>query len=1610
MATEKNSGQQPSNNLNSVKSNTYVKGLIKDYNDTYVPEGVWINAINAVTSSHKGDAGTIGNEPSTLFCTQVPYTIIGLVRRDSDVWIVFSTNNVLSEIGLFTESSCTYKKVVADKCLGFRRENLITGFAQYNFDCTWSVFFSDGLNPDRTINLDNPPYKFTWDTTNPDCPIKVFDECLDCEQTRLNYLVTPPCISVKKATGAGSLLNGSYQATIAYTINGQKVTSYVTPSNIQGIWEHIGVAGGLEITLSDLDTRFEEYELVIISTVNSQTVARKIGNYSTSQSVVYIDNYSEALPSVPLSLIPLVTPVYEKSDKIFSVNNYLLRSGIYSKYDFNYQPFANNIVTYWQEVEYPSDYYYKGGSNTSYMRDEQYAFFIRWIYNDGDKSASYHIPGREPIPSDLNLVSNQDVLYPNQNKYWQVYNTATTTSGSINQYLPDGGIVTKEGLMGYWESTEKYPISKPQVWGDLCGKNIRHHKFPDNCTTHIHNQGGNKIYILGVRFDNISHPLDADGNPIENIIGFEILRGSREGNRTIVAKGMLNNMREYTSIGNQKVLYQNYPYNDLRPDYFLRNSLTSNQGESPDNSGQPLIVYKNNYFSFHSPETNFNSPFLSYNEVRLYTKEYGTATGQFEYPYGHPKNKLITNASYILGLTFGLGIGLKAAFGTKQPTQAYDTILSYTQAGQIAATYGLFGINGLVGSALATTTGAAPLGISSGNFGFYTAGMSTGTGGGNWGSMQFPQLTETGGDLTGLDFRYYIPGYGNKAAGVGYDLIKYALFIATISYWAGLGLDAALNIIYELLPFRQYALQYNSHAFYSNYKKICPNNTAGNIRRINEDSVYVKDQIQTFDVTYNINNLYRNNYVAVKTQGNFLPISAGDSSIEDKSRQRVRDANIGFNNPINKRITSTTSAYYGGLKIDLENQYGQLEGIVQIPLGMCYVETSPKILNRTYTSGTLFGGDVYINRYTEKNPFFFFVNWMYNLPNGSEFDYSQYGNVLYPRYWGNFTKFDRSSIKVPTSWSSLTTGNPSTNPLLGFILAASAYHHLDRSTSSTNTFLVTSAWFYLFYNGVRDFFVESEVNLAYRDYGDIVSERHYDYKSFTDESRMFRTDIIQSGNYYKYDYSLSVSKLLSNYVSFSAILPRTYDPDIAETCYTYYSGRVLYSLPQDSEQARDSWRIYLPNNYKDFEYDVTAFKPINRTGSLILFKDAEPTSFTGVDQLQTAAGTKITIGDGGLFAQPFQSLVNADDEFEYGSCQDTKSVVNTPYGTFWMSRNTGKILHYTGGSIVDIAMNGMRYWFALHLPYVLTTQFPEFDLLENTVVGLGCQSVYDPVYEIVYFCKRDFKAKSEAVKYNTTGKYFYVEKQSGTEIIELGDPAYFENCSWTISYDPKTKMWISFHDWHPNHLLGSNEHFYSVNDKSFWKHNSVCDSYCNFYGKDYNFEVEVPVNTGAAITTIKSIEYTLEVLNYSADCIDPYHVLDANFDYAMIYNTEQNSGLLKLNLKPYKPNILLNYPIVLQDKIEILFSKEENKYRFNQFWDATKDRGEFSGIQYRMFNTEQNGYRKVLNPTFINYAKSPLQRKKFRHYGNRLILGKTVSNNLKYNLKVSSVKETSSPR
>lgn len=1650
-------------NTNGVKTQSFSKGMNKDTTDIYMADGIWYNAVNAINNSHYGESGSIGNEPSNKYCTQAPYTIIGYAFIRETEWLIFSTNNIDSEIGIFDESKCSYKKVVNDNCLNFKTTHLITVFVKENYDCTFSAYWQDNLNPDRTMNINNVPYICEPVSDNP-CDGEDCTDRLDCDKIRLHPLIQQPCVSIKKAIGSGQIINGSYMATIAYSENGIRLTEYAMPSVPQGIWQDSGFGGSLEINLTDLDQNFEEYELVIISVNTQNAIAKKIGYYNINQKTVVLDTIQGSLETIPLSYIPLRSVVYDRSEKMSVVNGYLIRSGVSTQPYINYQPLANQIATNWVAVEYDTNYYWNGGNITGYMRDEVYSFFIRWIYNTGNRTASYHIPGRASIPSDFLPVTGDDIVDPSEQFAWQVYDTSTRVPASGSE--KDGGVIIAKGNMGYWESTERYPVN-PEVWGDLCYKPIRHHKMPSNETTHIHNQGGDKIIILGVQFTNIQAPLDLDGNPISEIVGYEILRGSREGNKSIVAKGVFANMLEFNINGqtSKKGLMQNYPYNDVRPDPFLSDDYTildNNDNEDPWEFASKLDKYKQNYLSFHSVETNFERPSFGTNYIKIYTEEKGTSTGAFELPYRHPRFKLLTDNAFTLAVAVGLGIALIEALGK--------------------------------------TT------IQGGNF-----PLAAGTGAPNASSPRESGSATTVADLiSGGILASFSSGGQGHALGTVAGIIQFSL---SLGFWIPRGMSVVLDLIRNMSNYRDYVLQYNSHGFFSNYTNV--NNTSvpsgynkAFRRRVQNSMIkYIGMHLQDFDNTYRINNLYRTKFVCLKlTKDLPFPVSA------DNSKKRVKDVSgISYKNPFGE-FTSNIAMYYGAIKVDYQNQYRQLFSVVQIPTDSCVYETRP-LIGTSYSTNTIFGGDIYINRYTEKNAHFFFNTWMLGELDGTEWDYRNHVNGPAPRYWAYFSNYDASDFQINFDWNFPSQLLPDLD-----LATPSDNYRLDAPAGGFTLRLVRkNSWFYLFYNGVRDYFTESELNIAYRTYGVEDTQKFYDVygQSFNDLSTMFRSDIIKVPIFYKYDLSLSASKLFNNLANWGQILPRDYDPRLYSTCFEYFPRRSVYSLRQQAGLRRDNWRNFLPLNYKDFNGRINIIKPLNATGAIMLFEDAEPTTFVGQDQLQTQGGVKVSIGDSGLFQQNFQSLVNADDALSYGSSISSRAAVNTPYGLFFVSQDIGKIFLTGGSNLDEISRNGLKFWFAENLPSKMLEVYPDFPLYDNPVAGIGVQAIYDSMYELVYFSKRDYiPLRNDLLFDDPSGVPYYIcgaedtpspgyveenneedeipqaspstlrcELTSTADTIDAGtpvtlewstlnavsvtmnngignvplngsivvypvnsttyiitltdskgntktcsisikanpipikcpcafdDPKCFEPCNWTVSYDPKAKVWVSFHDWHPTLMMPSYQNFYTINKNKIWKHNDRWDSFCNYYDTDYPWEIEYPVVTPNQVTTLRSFEYYLDVYKFYNDGKDFFHVLDQNFDRAIIYNSEQISGILKMRIKQKNnPLDILANPVVGPDYIEILFSKEENKYRFNQFWDITNDRGEFSGTKLPMWNTKCSGYKKEINPDYVNYNKSPLEHKKFRHYGNRVILRKNISGDNKMILKISNAKNLNSPR
>ena len=289
-----------------------------------------------------------------------------------------------------------------------------------------------------------------------------------------------------------------------------------------------------------------------------------------------------------------------------------------------------------------------------------------------------------------------------------------------------------KGDFSYWESTERYPCNSemfdsssleisfldiPQekrdglkyyadedfatskfIWrndsnniplANFMERGIRHYKYPDNSLIPFMSDSSmapddfksSNIFPLAFNIDKevITMFLDvAESNKLitkeerESIISYEIYRGDRRIDRTIIAKGLLFDMYRSTD---PVEYYSNYPLNTLGKDSW--------NGSSQDHT---LGSIKNNMFTMHSPSTHFYKPTLP-NELQIDGIVYGKSRIMYDEVKGH--------STYIL-------LGKKAKTLASSLAAAETFFETATYAGDLATK----GAAGGLSSALSITVAA----------------------------------------------------------------------------------------------------------------------------------------------------------------------------------------------------------------------------------------------------------------------------------------------------------------------------------------------------------------------------------------------------------------------------------------------------------------------------------------------------------------------------------------------------------------------------------------------------------------------------------------------------------------------------------------------------------------------------------------------------------------------------------------------------------------------------------------------------------------------------------------------------------------------------------------
>lgn len=798
--------------------------------------------------------------------------------------------------------------------------------------------------------------------------------------------------------------------------------------------------------------------------------------------------------------------------------------------------------------------------------------------------------------------------------------------------------------------------------------------------------------------------------------------------------------------------------------------------------------------------------------------------------------------------------------------------------------------------------------------------------------------------------------------------------------WVGFGLFTAQRVIYAsfvegnqnvyewLKIFDNNGTPYNFAAQYSSvghYNSLDTNVSEGDLVRGLQKSLYLKNGRYSFnervedDIFGNPNSeeIAINHY----NRESALYLSVGDyekfglkhkpsyKKYDNSRFTQTSTGSCGLGGNTSPEINRELYAQYISLKNYIPNQHGTLNSVKWISTGY----NGNLALNNS--CDVIFGGDTFLSRFSLKRKFPFFIAPMLVGDNSvgdfTPFSYTEQRNVAYPRYYvdyktdmsNNFGRFEMPTIR--------------------------SYYELD-CFNSPKMYVKTPSKFYMNYYGTPSFIVESRLNMNHR-YARNAREGDFfpnnsDYMEWTQEQNV----AISNDNEYHYNFIYSADNDLYAH----KMLPIDYDPNIWAKLFDHHD-RTIYTEQDNSEQdLQDNFTVIKANSYEDFGSSYGEFfgiKNLEQGKILARFENG----FKIHNAFNTLQGTveDIQIGTGGVFA-------TRPSEFHktplgFGGTQHS-AIASSEFGHFWVDAKRGRVHSVSpGGTDFDTISNyGKKSWFKENLPFNIKKQFPNIpsDMLDNAYNNIGIILGWDDKYSRLFLTKRDLRVRKEYLRYVTIENLSFIYRakptDEGTEIFTY-DNKYFEDMSWTMTYSPLYKGWLSYHSFTPNYFTSYTNFFQTGKnfgtEQGAWNHLLSNKTFLTYYGKAYPFKIEYPLTNTPIKKFYTDVFYRMESRRYINE-YDFRNIDSIGFDKMTIYNERESTGLVilkeasKNNLAQFLP--INNASTANNDVTTVV--REEGISSINKIFNNVKDVSNPPPI----WLSDLNNVDKQVNQLAFNYT------------------------------------------
>jgi hypothetical protein len=1412
-------------------------GLDMDSSVNQIQKGKLSYALNAALENFDSNSVNYQNEPANEACLEFPagYQLIGthfIQEKNKHIFFLANPDTGGSEIGYMENNDCQYRTLCTLTTTG---ETVCANSACLNFDinypihkavhkitnCTTEVYWTDGLNPRRFINIDSIPYITTY-VGNQNCD-PIITPVLDCNKLKVQPNFSIPNLEIADIVVGGDLQAGTYQFAIQYcNASGDAYTSYYSVTNPASIANteittpdfQYSVGKSIVVNITDIDITgyFQYFNLAVIKTINNGTTVELVGTYNIQDKSRSITYTGQNQTQIPLSLNDILEKFayYDIAQDVTNVQDIIVWDNLTSIDRINYQQIANQIQLDWETYKLPANNTYADGFYTAnlrgYLRDEVYAFEIVFLLDNGKQTDGFHIPGRTKNANELAypdvLPTNPDYVGDgNPEPYWRIYNTGsvsityappTTNAGKIGEAYP-----YQSGQFAYWESTELYPCNV-DVWGSLAGQPIRHHKFPDVLVSPyfesapIVYEGGqiapvmqtaSAVYPIGVKIDvqqvdfliQASNLTDAEK---ASIVGFKIVRGNRSTNKSIIAKGILRNVGKYNREGTD-YYYPNYPYNDLNEDPFL---LEANNAYNSQCDTFKVTV-----------TTAGNLQYTNCTTGQVETKTFDSNTTQIcsiTLPVvnsGAATFVNVTATSYTITVT--CTFPAPPTFRYVDPiTQNSTNITVFKNTSvTINSTTVPERISGCTQYTVVANNNnknaecypAQLDGFNNNQSPYRQVFNSPET---SFGQPTLGNVLKLESVLFGAGRAHFVQVqkhamYKLLTKQAQIDALNSSKLIADLGGFSATAMFTAyqsyLQIYVNGVTRRNFAYSFNSISSYD-YSADIPNDQGVKQRQLDRVQ-YVFPGVQSVGDDNDLNNWNRESSVYTKSLDvrdgvgavpslpypNKTPslVIAGVSQISDNSRFTLGES--GHCGTPEYQEDIKVVSYYGSIKTINTGQWGQIYSYQTIDTGF------QRIFNTLPTNDpeVIFGGDTYIGKFGFKTKLPFFIDNRVGAPDDSDIYYDEVGNVAYPQYW-----YSARSILYDYYVGSTLMKN---------IISIKAHYLdcpnddiVDNASTSTTTSSTTPAIgtttqglfnyvydgkMYLFAYGIPYYYVESSINVDLRQAFNNLEGDFYPHVSSGIPDTWFQESRVPIAFDNTYYYNTTFSK--QNTENYFSHLPTDW---VQQLCYTQFPFRAIYSDKQESysDNRINSWLIYRPVSFFDFPQNygnLISLDGIQNRATLARFEN-KTLLYGNLLTMDTSNPQAAYLGNPSLFGGA-PPIDFAETDLGYVGCQN-KMLLKIPQGQVTIDAKRGQIFLITGTQANDISGfgSGLNRFFTDHLSFEILRYYPTVDI-DNNFKNIGLHGVYDSKFERIIITKLDYIPQPDKeIFYDEVAKEFYINQ------------------------------------------------------------------------------------------------------------------------------------------------------------------------------------------------------------------------------------------------------------